>query len=69
VVPGIDNSAHIGGLISGLILGAVLARRLTSPPDKRNSWRNWVFIAAALVLLLAFRLVRHVTTRGAIGTG
>lgn len=59
VVPGIDNSAHIGGLISGLILGAVLARHLTSPPDERNSWRSWVFIVAALVLLLAFEFVRH----------
>ena len=59
VVPGIDNSAHIGGLICGLILGAVLAGHLTSPPDERNSWRRWVFIVAALVLLLAFRFVRH----------
>lgn len=59
VVPGIDNSAHIGGLISGLILGAVLAGHLTSPPDERNSWRSWVFIVAALVLLLAFEFVRH----------
>jgi rhomboid protease GluP len=64
VVPGIDNSAHLGGLISGLILGAVLARHLTSPLDEKNSWRNWVFIAAGVVVLLAFTLVRHAAMRG-----
>jgi rhomboid protease GluP len=67
VVPGIDNSAHIGGVICGLILGAVLARHLTSPPEERNSWRRWVFIVAALVLLLAFRFLRHAALRGPAG--
>ena len=67
VVPGIDNSAHLGGLISGLALGAVLARHLTSPPDERNSWRRWVFIMAGVVLLLAFHFVRHSVLRAAGG--
>lgn len=59
VVPGIDNSAHIGGLVCGLILGAVLARHLTSPPDEKNAWRNWVFLASGVVLLAIFFLIRR----------
>lgn len=59
VVPGIDNSAHLGGLVSGLALGAVLARHLTSPPDERNSWRRWVFIVAGVAMFLAFHFVRR----------
>jgi len=67
VVPGIDNSAHLGGLISGLALGAVLARHLTSPPDERNSWRRWVFIVAGAVLLLVFHFVRRSVLHGLNG--
>jgi rhomboid protease GluP len=59
VVPGIDNSAHIGGLISGLALGAVLAPRLMASRETRNSWRLFVFVAAAIVLALAFRHVQQ----------
>ena len=61
VIPAIDNSAHLGGLVSGLILGTVLARHLTSLPEVRNAWRRWVFIATAIFLLLAFHFVRHTT--------
>ena len=59
VIPGIDNSAHLGGLVSGLILGTVLARHLTSPVEVRNWWRLWVFIVAGVILLLGFHFVRH----------
>jgi rhomboid protease GluP len=59
VVPAIDNSAHLGGLVCGLILGAVLARHLTSPRDERNSWRRFVFIAAGVILFVIFVLIRH----------
>src|SRR6266576_629136 len=63
VVPVIDNTAHIGGLVTGLALGAALAPRLTSPPDERNSWRRFVFIVAASVLALAFELARRLVLR------
>jgi rhomboid protease GluP len=59
VVPAIDNTAHIGGLVSGLALGAVLAPRLTSPRDERNSWRRWVFIVAGVVFVLVFEFARR----------
>lgn len=59
VVPAIDNSAHIGGLICGLALGAVLAPHLTSPPDQRSAWNRWIFILSALLFAAAYYLARH----------
>lgn len=58
-VPAIDNSAHIGGLLSGLLLGAALAPRLTAPADERNSWRRFVFLTASVLFAAAFYLVRR----------
>lgn len=69
IVPAIDNSAHIGGLLSGLLLGAVLAPRLTAPPDERTSWRRLVFLISAVVLVTAFYLVRRSVLHTAPGTG
>jgi rhomboid protease GluP len=60
-VPGIDNSAHIGGLVAGLVLGAVLAKHLMAPPEVRDGWRRGVFLATAVVLVLVFVLVKHVS--------
>jgi rhomboid protease GluP len=61
VARGIDNSAHIGGLLAGLAIGAVLSRHLTEPPETRDRWRRGVFIAATVVLLLAFMVVKRVS--------
>jgi rhomboid protease GluP len=58
-LPFIDNSAHIGGLVCGLILGAVLARHLTSPPEERSTWRQWVFTVSGVLLLGIFFLIRR----------
>jgi rhomboid protease GluP len=55
----IDNSAHIGGFLAGLALGAVLAKHLTAAPEIRDGWRRGVFVGAAVVLFLAFMLVKH----------
>jgi rhomboid protease GluP len=56
---GVDNWAHIGGLLAGLAIGAALAQHLMAPPEIRSRWRNGVFAAAAVVLFLAFELVKR----------
>ena len=63
-LPFIDNSAHLGGFFCGLILGAVMARHLTSPPEERSSWRNLVFVMGGVVLLGIFFAVRRSVLHG-----
>ncbi len=59
VVPAIDNSAHIGGLLTGLAFGALLAPHLTSPREERSHWNQAIFLLAACVFLAAYYLARH----------
>ena len=50
-IPGIDNSAHVGGLVMGLALGAILGPQLMEQPERRTAHERIVFIAAALLLV------------------
>lgn len=53
---GIDNFAHLGGLISGFILGKIMVDRAPSSPDERRhanilGWATGLAVAASLVML------------------
>lgn len=55
---GIDNACHIGGLVSGLGLGAVIAK--AAPHEEHNTRRVVLFIVAAVFLATcALALARY----------
>jgi rhomboid protease GluP len=56
---GVDNSAHVGGLLMGLGLGATFSKFLTADHDLRNRVRTTVAITGAVVLLVGFIGTRH----------
>ncbi len=60
VVAHVDNSAHIGGLVIGLVIGALLAKHLHDAPEARRRWAFTVLAGVFVVLLSAFILVRRV---------
>jgi membrane associated rhomboid family serine protease/Flp pilus assembly protein TadD len=50
----IDNAAHLGGLVSGLLIGLFLARTFTSSGEELSTQLRTIFAVSALVLLLLF---------------
>lgn len=59
---GIDNFAHLGGLISGFILGKIMVDRAPSSPEERRNaniigWATGLAVAASL-MMVAFGILR-----------
>jgi rhomboid protease GluP len=48
IIPGIDNTAHIGGLVTGLIVGALIA--LIAPQQDQVPRRAAIFVVMILAL-------------------
>jgi rhomboid protease GluP len=70
-IRGIDNAGHVGGLVMGLALGALIGPQLMESPEQRKAHHTVVFIAAAIVLIGFGTYVKHkngyVTAIGAAG--
>ena len=60
LVPGIDNSAHLGGLADGSRPRcAVLAGSVTEPPEIRARRRNFAVVGTTLLLLAGYSYVKQ----------
>ena len=59
LVPGIDNAAHLGGLATGLGLGAALAGSFSQPLDDRARWRNYAAVGTSLLLLASYSYLKQ----------
>lgn len=51
-LPAVDNSAHLGGFVTGLLLGAPLFPRMTSTRSSYRARQGLVFGAAGFLLVL-----------------
>ena len=50
----IDNMAHLGGLVTGLLIGFFFARTFNAPPEERPARRRMILAISAVVLLALF---------------
>ncbi len=74
VVPGIDNAAHVGGLVAGALLGSLMARpwTSTSPSTRRLRWWSASGLALSISILwmnvppASYRFSDELRARGAI---
>jgi len=59
LTPGIDNSAHLGGLLAGLAMGAAISKHVLVAPEVRRTWAGITWISMAIILLAGYSGIRH----------
>jgi rhomboid protease GluP len=65
-VTGISNSAHVGGLFTGLVLGGLMAPRLTRDPRDSRGGRWLIMAGATIALAILFRFAKQSFLAGPI---
>ncbi len=56
---GINNAAHLGGLATGLVAGALLLRPLPPLKDRSRLWNHLAVFGVALALILSLGFVKQ----------
>ena len=59
LAPGIDNSAHIGGLVAGLAMGTALSKHVLVAPEVRRTWARLTWITMAVILFAGYGGLRR----------
>jgi rhomboid protease GluP len=55
---GIDNAAHIGGLLGGAALGAFFSGHLRDEPEARQRWRTYALVGTGTIFVVVFELLK-----------
>ena len=53
IATGVDNAAHLGGLVAGVLLGWLLGRPVLPQPGRRSATRWAIAVAASMIVAVA----------------